>query len=43
MEWKFFAGASLLLIALLGPWAPTSDLFGGIAIAAVINWKVLRK
>jgi hypothetical protein len=43
MEWKFFAGASMLVIALLLPWAPISDLVGGIALAAVISWKLSSK
>ena len=42
MEWKFFIGASMLAFALLGPWAPMSDVVGGIALAAVINWKLFR-
>jgi hypothetical protein len=41
-EWKFFAGAAILTVALLAPWAPMSDVVGGIALAAVINWKLFR-
>lgn len=42
MEWKFFIGAAILAVGLLGPWAPMSDVIGGIALAAVINWKLFR-
>jgi hypothetical protein len=40
MKWKFFIGAAILAIGLLGPYAPLSDLLGGIALAAVIHWKL---
>lgn len=40
MEWKFFFGAAMLVVALLGPWAPIPDVLGGIALAAVIKWKL---
>ena len=39
-KWKFFIGAAILAIALLGHYAPLSDLLGGIALAAVIHWKL---
>jgi hypothetical protein len=42
MKWKFFIGAAILAIGLLGPYAPLSDLLGGIALAAVIHWKLPR-
>ena len=42
MRWKFFVGAAILTVALLGPWAPMSDVVGGIALAAVIKWKLFR-
>jgi hypothetical protein len=38
MKWIFFLGAAILAVSLLGPYAPTPDLIGGIALAAVINW-----
>ena len=40
MKWKFFIGAAILAIGLLGPYAPLSDVLGGIALAAVIHWKL---
>ena len=40
MSWKFFIGAAILVVGLLGPYAPLPDLIGGIALAAVINWKL---
>lgn len=40
MEWRFFIGAAILAVALLGPYAPLPDLLGGIALAAVLNWKL---
>jgi hypothetical protein len=39
-KWKWFMGASILVIGLLGPYAPLPDLIGGIALAAVLHWKL---
>jgi hypothetical protein len=39
-KWKWFVGASILAIGLLGPYAPLPDLIGGIALAAVLTWKL---
>lgn len=39
-RWTFFIGAAILAIGLLGPYAPRPDLVGGIALAAVIHWKL---
>jgi hypothetical protein len=39
-RWKWFIGASILAIGLLGPYAPLPDLIGGIALAAVLKWKL---
>ena len=39
MKWKYFVGATILAVGLLAPYAPLPALAGGIALAAVINWK----
>jgi hypothetical protein len=39
-NWMWFIGASILAIGLLGPYAPLPDVIGGIALAAVLNWKL---
>jgi hypothetical protein len=40
MRWGVFAGAAVLVVGMLRPYAPMSDVIGGVALAAVIHWKL---
>jgi hypothetical protein len=40
VQWKYFIGAAILAVGLLAPYAPLPDVIGGIALAAVLNWKL---
>ena len=40
MKWKYFGGAAILAVGLLGPYAPWPALIAGIAVAAVLTWKL---
>jgi len=42
VKWKYFAGAAVLAVALLLPYAPVYTLIGGIVLAAIVNWKLRR-
>jgi hypothetical protein len=40
VPWKFFIGASFLVMALLLPHAPFKDVAAGVAVAGGIQWVV---
>jgi hypothetical protein len=44
MKWKFFVGASILACGLLVKvGAPLISLVLGVAFAALVNWRTLRR
>jgi hypothetical protein len=43
MNWKYFAGASIVVAGALLPYAPLPALVAGVALAAAMNWLSLRK
>jgi hypothetical protein len=40
MKWKYFIGSAILVVGVLAPYAPLPALAGGVALAAVLNWKL---
>jgi len=44
MKWKFFVGASILTCGLLFKFgAPLLSLVLGVALAALLNWRTMRR
>ena len=42
MNWKYFAGASIVVAGALFRYAPLPGIVSGIALAAFLNWLKLR-